>query len=826
MKVFPRFSPRLLLALTLILSASSGQAASPLIRLRGHVPRAAVAQARLLGRVSAQETVSLALTLPVRDPAGLDDLLRRLYTPGDPEQGRFLTPDEFTRRFGPTADDYAAVAAFARHRGLRVTGTHPNRLVLDVAGPANVVESALGVRLQRYQNRQGRVFRAPSADPVLPAALAGKLAGIVGLDTAAVRRPHLRPALSPADGTGPSGGLAPADIRTAYSLTGLEAQAGAGQAIALFELDGYTAADIRFYEAQYGLPSVPLQNILVDGFPGGAGKNADEVTLDIELAQALVPGLSKILVYETPNDTDADILDGYSRIATDDLAQQVSTSWGAPELQETQTLLNGENNLFKQMAMQGQSVVSVTGDNGAYDDGSTLSVDDPGSQPYVTGVGGTTLTTNGPGGAYESETAWGDPTDTTFSAHGSGGGGGFSAFWPVPGYQAGLQTHPTGRSVPDVSLDSDPNTGYSVYFSGSWRVYGGTSTAAPLWAGLTAIANSRRASAGLGPVGFLNPLIYQIGAGLDYANDFHDITAGTNLFYPALAGYDNATGWGTPIGSGLLHTLVSGLTPTTPGTITGMVTAADTGAPLPNAVVSAVATVGGATEGTATTGVDGSYTLSVASGLGLTVTVSAYTATGGGYGGAKGTATVGAGQTVTLSFALRPVHTFPAGLQMLSAPYAYTSGDDLAALFGASAPLPAAGPSFARWNPATFSYILYPAAPVNTLSPGLGYWARLPSANYLRYDGPLVPATTPFGVALSPGWNQIGDPFPAAVPLTALTAGGAALTSGTVVSPTLYRYDTGTGAYAALNPATDALQPYAGYWLYATQTTTLSIPAP
>lgn len=795
-------------------------------RLTGHVPRASVAHARLLGRVSPQETISLAFTLPVRDPDGLKELLRRLYTPGDPMQGRFLTPDEFTRQFGPTAEDYAAVAAFARSRGLQVTGTHPNRLVLDVAGPVSVVESALGVRLQRYQSRLGRVFRAPTGDPVIPDALAGKVAGIVGLDTAAVRRPHLRPALSPADGTGRAGGLSPSDIRTAYSLNDVGPQAGAGQSIALFELDGYRASDIRAYETQYGLPAVPLQNILIDGFSGSAGVNANEVTLDIELAQALAPGLSKILVYETLNNTDANILDGYSRIATDNLAKQVSTSWGAPELQETRTLLNGENAIFQQMAAQGQSVLSVTGDNGAYDDGTTLSVDDPGSQPYVTGIGGTTLATSGPGGAYESETAWGDPTDTTFGANGAGGGGGFSAVWPVPSYQTGLSPRPSGRSVPDVSLDADPNTGYSIYFGGSWLVYGGTSTSAPLWAGLTAIANSQRAAAGLGPVGFLNPLIYQIGAGADYADDFHDITLGSNLFYPAAPGYDNATGWGTPLGSSLLHTLVSGLTPTTPGTITGTVTAADTHVPLANATVTATATIGGATEASVVTGPDGSYALSVPSGLGLTVRADAYAATGGQYGGAKGNTTVGAGQAVTLSFALRPVHTFPPGLQMISAPYAYTSGDDLATLFGTTSPLPAAGPRFAAWSPYQLTYTVYPNSPVNTLHAGLGYWARFPSTEYLHYDGQLVPTTAPFQTALAPGWNMIGDPFPAAVPVSTLTAGGASVTSGAVVSPTLFRYDTSTGLYAALNPATDALQPYQGYWIYATQAATLSFPAP
>ena len=792
--------------------------------LTGHVPHIAIAKARVMGRVAPEERVSLALTLPVRDQAGLDDLLRRLYTPGDPAQGRFLTPDEFAQRFGATEEDYETVAAFARRSGLTVTGTHPNRLVLDVSGPASAVESALGVHLRLYRSAQGRLFRAPDSEPSVPAALAGRLAGVVGLDTLAAHRPHLRPALGAAAGSGHGGGLTPSDIRNAYSLSG-GAGAGAGQSIALFELDGYDPADIAAYRTAYGLPAVPLQNILIDGVSGAAGSNADEVTLDIELAQALAPSLSRILVYETPNGTDANIIDGYSRIATDNLAKQVSTSWGSPESQESQVLLAGENAAFQQMAAQGQSIFSATGDNGAYDDGLNLSVDDPGSQPYMTGVGGTTLT-SGAGAAYESEAAWGDSTDTALSSFGSGGGGGFSAIWPVPSYQAGIQTMPTGRSVPDVALDSDPQTGYSIYYKGVWHVYGGTSTAVPLWAGFTAQVNSRRAAAGLGPVGFLNPALYQIGASAAYAGDFHDISTGGNLFYPARTGYDNATGLGTFVGDALLNTLVAGLMPAAAGTVTGTVTAADTGGPLAGASVSALSAPGGLLASAATTGANGVYTLTVPSSLALDLRVDAYAATGGRYGGARGAATVSPGQAVTVSFALTPAHTFPTGLQMISAPYAYGAGDDLAGLFGFSPPLRPAGPRFAAWSPARVSYLLYPSSPVNTLSAGQGYWARFLVPSYLRYDGPLVPTTAAFSISLGAGWNQIGDPFPFPAPLASVTAGGVPLASGAVVSPTLYRYDAASRAYAALNPLSDSLQPYLGYWVFSRQPTTLSVPPP
>ncbi len=575
-----------LLAASLFSWLTPPAVAAPAVRrLEGHVPQEAVARAVRAGRVASGETVPLALTLPLRDEAGLDRLLTRLRTPGDPEFGRFLTPAQFAARFAPTEADYAAVAAFARAQGLTVTGTHPNRLLLDVAGPASRVEAAFRVHLLGYREPSGRLFRAPDADPVVPGALAGKLAGVVGLDTAVVRRPHLRrprlreAALRPAGiGSGPRNGLTPADIKAAYGLGGAGGT-GAGQSIALFELDGYTPGDITAYENYFGIPQVPLQNVYVDGAGGATGSSADEVTLDIEMALALAPGLSRVLVYETPNSvsSDAYILDGYNRIATDDAAQQVSTSWGGPENSTAAATLNSENRIFKQMAAQGQSILSASGDNGAYDDGKTLSVDDPASQPYVTGVGGTTLTTQYAGGPYSAERTWSDPTDTSASPYGSGGGGGVSGYWGVPdgtgvtgypGYQQNLRPVQSGRAVPDVSLASDPqNSGYAIYFGGGWVVYGGTSCAAPLWAGITALVNAQRATQGLGPIGFLNPPIYQLAQGARAGSDFHDTTTGDNLYYGAGAGFDDATGWGTPILSGLIPDLVAYGKASTPPTV-------------------------------------------------------------------------------------------------------------------------------------------------------------------------------------------------------------------------------------------------------------------
>ena len=527
----------------------------------------------MLGRAKTGETVRLALTLPLRNQGELNVLLENLYDPDNAQYGHYLTSEQFAARYSPTQADYDAVIAFARRSGLQVVGTHPNRLVVDVQGTSLAVERAFAVSLQRFQAPDGRIFRAPNADPAVPAALSGKIAAIVGLDNVAVFHPHnvlrndnalfgngqFQAFADPRGGSGPSGGYTPSDIKTAYGLSGLS-QTGTGQTLALFELDGYKASDITAYESYFGLANVPLQNVLVDGYSGASGSGAGEVTLDIELQIALAPGASKILVYEGPNSS-AGVIDTYNKIATDNLAKSISTSWGLAEGSNSASALSSENSIFQQMATQGQSIFAAAGDSGAYDNGgsTSLAVDDPASQPYMTGVGGTSLTT-GTGGTYTSETTW-----NRGSASNGAGGGGISTKWTIPSWQQGLalaansKVSTTQRNVPDVALNADPYTGYSIYFGGKWVVYGGTSCAAPLWSAFAALVNQQRVATGKATLGFVNPTIYSIGKGSTYSSDFHDIADGsTNLYYPAVTGFDAATGWGSFKGAGLLADLAGG----------------------------------------------------------------------------------------------------------------------------------------------------------------------------------------------------------------------------------------------------------------------------
>jgi len=561
-------------------SVTSAAPAPGFQALPGHIP-AAVASSQQVSALGAEQTVSLALTLPLHHQAELTDLLRGLSDPKDPRFGQYLTPDEFAARFSPTPAEYARVMAYAKSVGLTVTNTHPNRTLLDVSGSTSQVERAFGLHLLVYQSQMdGRYFFAPDAEPQVPAALGGLVSGVVGLDNASLRRPHLiqkpvselAPILDPytaplETGSGPGGGLTPTNIKAAYNLSGAS-QTGSGQTLGLFELDGYTASDITAYDSAFGLPSVPLQNVAVDGGVSTPGSGAAEVTLDIELQEALAPNASKILVYEAPN-SDAGVVDTYNKIASDNLAKEISTSWGQPEADNALSTRNSENAAFQQMAAQGQSIYAASGDHGADDNGSSLSVDDPASQPYMVGVGGTALATNGAGGSYKSETTWNNSIGA--------GGGGVSTIWSIPSYQSGVvgsaasKGSATHRNVPDVSLDADPNTGYSIYYNGGWTLYGGTSCAAPLWAAFTALVNQKRAASGSSLLGFANPPIYAVAASGAYANDFHDIADGsTNQYYPAVTGYDDAIGWGTFNGANLLADLSGGSAPAVPAAPSGL----------------------------------------------------------------------------------------------------------------------------------------------------------------------------------------------------------------------------------------------------------------
>jgi len=540
----------LLLVFLVCFSATFARAAGR--TFHGHVPPAVRSLTPLRSLDPAQH-LGLVITLPLRNPEDLTNLLQSLYDPAGTNYRHFLTTEQFTERFGPVPADYQKVADFMTSHGLAVTHTYANRVLLDVDGSVADVERTFHVNLHVFNHpTESRTFFAPDADPALDVDL--PVLDVDGLDNFVLPRPaslKLTPAGKPGTAR-PNNGSAPdgssyigSDFRTAY-LPGVTLN-GTGQVVALFELDGYFPTDITTYEGLANLPNVPLTNILLDGYDGSANNNNIEVALDIDMAICMAPGLTGVLVYEgtEPNDV-------LNQMAIDNRAKQLSCSWAWSGFSNVPPV----DQIFMEYAAQGQSFFAAAGDSGAYVGTNTIMT--PSDDPNITIVGGTTLTTD-IHVSYVSETVW-----NWFPRQADASSGGVSQTYPIPSWQQGIDMtanlgSTNNRNIPDVAFTADNI--YLIADHGLTYVAGGTSAAAPLWAGLTALINQQAVASGESNVGFLNPALYTIAKGPNYLANFHDITAGNNFnatsspYYPATTGFDLCTGWGTPAGTNLINSL-------------------------------------------------------------------------------------------------------------------------------------------------------------------------------------------------------------------------------------------------------------------------------
>lgn len=579
-----------------------------------------VAPTAALGAASARSPIAvhIAVALRSRNPAALAAYVRAVSTPGSPEYRLYLTPAEFARRFGATAGQVAAVRGALSQRGLRSGALSAGGLSLRVSTTRVALTRAFAPLAER-----DRAVAAAAAVTALGARASAAVQTIVGLNgdwapkpllvrsatRTAASTPAARAPIARADTV--SGGAQPCaaaqqdataagaytenQIASAYGFPGLyrTGDQGAGITVAVYELEPDDPADIAAYQACYGT-GARISYISVDG-GAGTGAGTGEAALDIENLIGLAPDVN-VLVYQGPNSGEGNPgsgpYDTLSEIVNQDRARVVSISWGQCEQMLGQADAAAEYTLFQQAAVQGQSVVAATGDNGAqdcYEPGSApedtlAAVDDPAAQPLVTGVGGTSLTSLGP---PPIQTAWNDGGSLALDQAQTGAsGGGASSFWPMPAAQAdarpslGVRDHepPAAvcagqigacRLVPDVSADADPRDGYLIFWNGAgsvagqqqgWQAIGGTSGAAPVWAALLALADASRGCA-TGSVGYANPALYR-AAGADYAGLFDDVTSGDNDYtgtngglFAAGPGYDPVTGLGTPQAAGLASTL-------------------------------------------------------------------------------------------------------------------------------------------------------------------------------------------------------------------------------------------------------------------------------
>jgi kumamolisin len=604
--------------------------------------------------------MAIEVALAPRHAAALRGELRGLYARGGLQYHKWLRRGQFDARFAPTGAERAALGRYLRGAGLKVARSD-SPFLIRAYGSSRRIQAAFRTSLRDYMDPHGIRYFANDRAVRLPRAVASDVVGVIGLTNTVreqsfpVRPFHAAHAAKGAErfksscehpyptaaqlynavnkgaslpfgyGGGPGcNGLTPAQVNSIYGAphVGPRGQ-GAGVTSAVFELSAYQPSDINtwartFYGSHY---TAPLSNVTVDGGPlhprcpaGDTcpaqynGYSGDiEVDADIEMTLDIAPAVRHLIVYNAPNDeTGQTTLDEYTAIADADQAATISSSWGVCENDVTSAYVQAENEIFEQMAMQGQSMFSSAGDTGAFDcirsDGTTITdTGDPATQPWVTSVGGTSLENDNPGSttnpAYPAgvESVWnvdnlcntssdeGGHAGTFWCATTGAGGGGSSQWWGRPFYQFGpgvnnaYTTYGNGsthcalaqqgtacREVPDVSADADEYTPYAEYCTANahtpysactfssgqtpagWFGIGGTSLSSPLWAAIIADRDSFQGAR----TGNINPLVY-LALFLEPHVYFHDITGigqttTNNGLFPTTPGYDEATGAGTP----------------------------------------------------------------------------------------------------------------------------------------------------------------------------------------------------------------------------------------------------------------------------------------
>ena len=506
-----------------------------------------------VGRLPETQMMHFDIVLALRHAPELENFLQDIYDPASPHYRHFIKPQEFTARFGPSREEYNAVVQFAKDNGFTVVGGSRDSRVVQLKGTVAAIEKAFHVTMGVYQHpEENRTFYGPDREPTVD--LPFRLWQISGLDNYSIPRTNLKRSnlrVNPnVAGSCPANTYCGSDMRAAYYGSG--SLTGTGQNIGLLELAGTNLSDLTLYynSVHQTQPYTPTL-VSTGGFGTTCTGGCDdaEQTLDMTQAMGMAPGSTMLYMYvcgdafNTGTFNEVDCLSAMVTNTAAPLSLQISSSWSWRPADPT-----SDDPYYQQMATQGQSFFDAAGDSGAWVSGGFAY---PCEDDYVICVGGTDLVTNGAGGPWQSETAWVD----------SGGGISPDSI-PIPTWQqlAGVinsqnMGSTTLRNGPDVAAEANFDF-YVCHLGACQSGYGGTSFAAPMWAGYFALANQQAVSNGALAPGFIDPAIYPLGLSSGYAAAFHDITSGSNGF-PAVTGYDLVTGWGSPNGPGLINALTA-----------------------------------------------------------------------------------------------------------------------------------------------------------------------------------------------------------------------------------------------------------------------------
>jgi subtilase family serine protease len=565
----------LVCAAVLLLFTIQGQAQTQSLMTRHVRDEVANGRAQPVGQLPATQTLRFDIVLPLRDRAGLQTFVHEVQDPTSSSYHQFLTPQEFTARFGPSQENWDALLAFAKANGFEIISGNLEGRDLRLTGTVANIEKAFHVTMGLYKDlAEDRTFFAVDREPTVD--LPFRVWHITGLDNDS--RPHPlyvkksdyakahgidpdKVVTHATTGSGPSASFLGSDMRAAYY--GGTALTGSGQNLALFEFAGTDLTDLSTYYKNAGQTEPYTPTLISTGGygtscvdSGGSACDDTEQTLDMTQAMGMAPGSTMLYMYVcgdvlasgSGNISDTSCISAMVSDADAPLSKQISCSWGWTPA-DASTL----DPYFEQMASQGQNFFAASGDSSAW---SASNEAWPADDANIVSVGGTDLTTSSAAGPWKSETAWAD----------SGGGISPDSI-PIPSWQklSGVITSSnkgstTLRNGPDVSA----NANFTFYVCADQTTctandYGGTSFAAPMWAGYLALANQQAATNGE-MIGYINPIIYPAALTSSYGTYFHDITSGSCGTYSGITGFDLCSGWGSPNTTGIINLLAAGST--------------------------------------------------------------------------------------------------------------------------------------------------------------------------------------------------------------------------------------------------------------------------
>lgn len=523
-----------------------------------------------IGALSPGSTVKVHVLLYGRNENQLERFIQMQNTPGSSVYRQYLTPQQFGNMFGADRATYARSVAMLRAYGFTIDELANNRRDIVAHAPAAVVSRFFATPID-LRTENGRTFYAARYEPLIPSGLPAEL--VSGLNDYRVLHSHMT--TRPQQIINNYFSWSPADVALAYDLDPLYSHALTGKGITIANATSGAASPTDFAQFQsiFKVPGSTLVSTPIDGALSEVGNG--ESTLDLDWATATARGATfHQVVAHSAAGNDFDDVYKYIVDSLGASTHVVTTSWGACEPEQAGSEVALDESYFKQAAAEGQWWFAAAGDGGTDDCGygytTKVSVDFPGSSPYVVSVGGTdvhaTISTAGLITKYNSESVWeyGNCTyGNGYNSNGAGGGG-KSAFYPKPAYQTALTPKDGRRDVPDVSLLADDvNDGLFIYQGRLRGGNGGTSEAAPQWAGLMAIIEQKKAN--YKNVQDPHYRLYALAASSSHALLFHDVIGGNNgvpacagdyghVFagYNAIPGYDTASGIGSYIGASLV----------------------------------------------------------------------------------------------------------------------------------------------------------------------------------------------------------------------------------------------------------------------------------